>query len=84
MYPNATFYDWVGESPVPGVTDPTLMYTVYPPQNLTALNGTYRLGIRLNGKLLHAIAIYTILFMVVLFFFIQRSVSSDNIQRRNR
>ncbi len=49
-YPNNSYYDWFTVVPNP---DPTLdnyqKYMVMPPQNFTALNGTYRFAISLNG-----------------------------------
>lgn len=50
-FPNDTYYDWVGVIPVPDVdVNDAKRYVFAPPQNYTALNGTYRIGIRLKGS----------------------------------
>ena len=50
-YPSRTNYDWKGQIPNPNVTDITdeFRYVVFPPQNMTQYNGTYRFGISLSG-----------------------------------
>ena len=56
-YPNATYFDYKVSLPHPeeavpeGVEDPYVWrYTFHPPDNITALNDTYVLGVRLVGK----------------------------------
>ena len=61
-YPNATHYDWKTEIPheveafPPPIPDDTTVFenmrhSFFPPQELTALNGTYKIGIGLSSTL---------------------------------
>ena len=53
-FPNDTFYDWVAVVPDPDLADTDPRRFVFaPPQNYTAVNGTYRIGIRLKGTYRH-------------------------------
>ena len=56
-FPNETWYDHKGIVPndeAPTSDDPIindlLRYTYFPPPEVTKLNGTYRIGIRLFGE----------------------------------
>lgn len=49
-FPNETYYDWIGEIPnnAEGGDGEDAKFSIFPPQNLTSVNGTYRFGIKRN------------------------------------
>lgn len=50
-FPNETYNDWNGEVPreIGPDDNEEMRFSVYPPQNVTSLNGTYRFGLKLKG-----------------------------------
>jgi hypothetical protein len=48
-YPNDTYYDW-GDTLPDAPSAEKSQYLFYPPQNFTALNGSYVIGIRANSS----------------------------------